>query len=681
VKNLALVVFLFLALVTSGRAQQVTSFPAANLPLSGSETIYLVQNGNGRQTQLGNIAAATACPLFGCTFNGPVTFGAGLSGTLTGNVTGHASLDLPLTGGIISGAFSATSSVTLPGLLAGTQVSCLGLNSSNSVVLGGCGVSPAGPAQAIQFNNTTFGGTANATLDSSGDAFFSGTLQANGAATLGGGGTFTGTFAGTPTFSGATTFSASGTALSVTNNATVHGSLTNGAGSGQSNFDEGSTGTWVFRLNGATSLLSINSGNTSTPALMQFSSSANNVVSAEQLVINQQGNSSTPVWGAGCSPSACSPLTGGGPIWTGNLSSSPAVIGFNFVYNSNIAGGTQGTVGGNIVLNSDGTSVTGPLHAVTITANVNVAPSTFWTGPLSALNTITSIGVNSGGTSMGSIGTVSGALVGFNPVLHWGPHATFQAGGSNEFDEYAEAVVVTASLSGSTLNITAGCSASIAVGDSVQAEFGLSALPADTTIAGVGTCSAGAGTFTVNNSGTVSSEKMTIGSSVYTKTNIYIAYTGADAVQGSSSDSMLLFGTQGGTTQGAQYAILFGAPTAGDPIPKGWAMGFAAAPLGVGGGIAALGGIDMSNLVPTVAFMRGPSFTLDASGNWTATSLVSGAASGGSEGAGTVNAAASYYANGTAGLASKACTITTAAVAAGVTITITGGIVTATGGC
>lgn len=58
-----------------------------------------------------------------------------------------------------------------------------------------------------------------------------------------------------------------------------------------------------------------------------------------------------------------------------------------------------------------------------------------------------------------------------------------------------------------------------------------------------------------------------------------------------------------------------------------------------------------------------------------------GSPTGGPEGTGTLNVASGYYINGTAGLTSKTCTFSTTDVAAGVTVVITGGIVTATTGC
>ena len=141
---------MLLASTVSVAAQQVTSFPPANLPLSGSETVYLVQGGNGRQTTVGNIGAAGGAgvylplagnatvtgattfsggvignltgtasgnlPLTGGTVSGATTFSGGLNGTLTG----HATSDLPLTGGTVSGATTFTSGVTIGQNASGT---------------------------------------------------------------------------------------------------------------------------------------------------------------------------------------------------------------------------------------------------------------------------------------------------------------------------------------------------------------------------------------------------------------------------------------------------------------------------------------------------------------------------------------------------------------------------------
>jgi|HubBroStandDraft_2_1064218.scaffolds.fasta_scaffold484684_1 hypothetical protein len=52
-----------LVFMANALAQQVTVFPPASLPLSGSETMYLIQGGHSRETQIGNITASTALPV------------------------------------------------------------------------------------------------------------------------------------------------------------------------------------------------------------------------------------------------------------------------------------------------------------------------------------------------------------------------------------------------------------------------------------------------------------------------------------------------------------------------------------------------------------------------------------------------------------------------------------------
>ena len=123
------------------------------------------------------------------TFGGAVTLPAGTTGPF-----------LPLTGGIVTGATTFSSTVTISGTITGAGMT-----------------SWAASPPAI-------GSTAAAS-----GAFT--TLGATGAATLAGGGTFTGTFAGAHTYSGALTLSAAGTALSVTNNATTGGTHVIGSGS------------------------------------------------------------------------------------------------------------------------------------------------------------------------------------------------------------------------------------------------------------------------------------------------------------------------------------------------------------------------------------------------------------------------------------------------------------------
>jgi hypothetical protein len=117
---------MLLASTVSVAAQQVTSFPPANLPLSGSETVYLVQGGNGRQTTVGNIGSAGGIGIFlplagNATVVGPVTFSGGITGPLTGVASGN----LPLTGGTLSGPLTATGLVS-------TGTATIGQNASGT---------------------------------------------------------------------------------------------------------------------------------------------------------------------------------------------------------------------------------------------------------------------------------------------------------------------------------------------------------------------------------------------------------------------------------------------------------------------------------------------------------------------------------------------------------------------
>lgn len=56
--------FALCLLVFPAGAQQVTVFPPASLPLSGSETLYLVQGGHGRQTTVGNLPSGGGSGIF-----------------------------------------------------------------------------------------------------------------------------------------------------------------------------------------------------------------------------------------------------------------------------------------------------------------------------------------------------------------------------------------------------------------------------------------------------------------------------------------------------------------------------------------------------------------------------------------------------------------------------------------
>lgn len=91
---------LIVALLLPGAAlaQQVTSFPAANLPLSGAEVLYLVQNGQSKQTPVSTLTNSGS-------------FSALSANTLS--VTGTASLGVTGIAGKLSTLASATSGAGL----------------------------------------------------------------------------------------------------------------------------------------------------------------------------------------------------------------------------------------------------------------------------------------------------------------------------------------------------------------------------------------------------------------------------------------------------------------------------------------------------------------------------------------------------------------------------------------
>lgn len=98
-----------LLVAAAAHAQLLTNMTPASTPLSGGESVYIVQGGVSKQTTVNQIAS-NGVPTTGGAYTGLVTFGAGLVGTLTGG----ASLDLPIAGGSMTGPLN-TAAVVLPG--------------------------------------------------------------------------------------------------------------------------------------------------------------------------------------------------------------------------------------------------------------------------------------------------------------------------------------------------------------------------------------------------------------------------------------------------------------------------------------------------------------------------------------------------------------------------------------
>lgn len=93
-----------LLIPTVALAQPISQFPAASLPLGGTEIVPLVQNGRNVQTPVGNLpTSSTFCPV-GCTINGTL----GVQGALTGASTGTFGTGGTTPIAISSGAITVT---------------------------------------------------------------------------------------------------------------------------------------------------------------------------------------------------------------------------------------------------------------------------------------------------------------------------------------------------------------------------------------------------------------------------------------------------------------------------------------------------------------------------------------------------------------------------------------------
>jgi endosialidase-like protein len=125
-RRLLALVFL-VCLLTVAQAQQIPNFPAAYVPLSGAEIVYLVQNGKSVQTTVGQITSGAA---------GPFLF-AGNYGVSPNNPSNDAALK------------AATTACTALGATLILPPGNLTLTGTTSVVLSNCNITGSGaPASA-----------------------------------------------------------------------------------------------------------------------------------------------------------------------------------------------------------------------------------------------------------------------------------------------------------------------------------------------------------------------------------------------------------------------------------------------------------------------------------------------------------------------------------------------------
>ena len=232
----------------------------------------------------------------------------------------------------------------------------------------------------------------------------------SGATTLGAGGSLAGTFTGTPTWSGAHTFSATGTALSVTNNATFGGAaavtLSNGtiaATSGQN---------LALNLGGSGKTLTVaGTGGTGTLAVFTATAGANTVdyTTTAGVMVKSYFNLVSPtglVWSGAYSP-AKSPLhIGFSPSGTITPVSNGSQYMQWVVSSDTAAIGTGSTINMiNIQHNVGGAAMTGNRSALNVSMSQTAKTGNAGGGSIFQAGQATSnCSFNEGGTALTGVG-------------------------------------------------------------------------------------------------------------------------------------------------------------------------------------------------------------------------------------------------------------------------------------
>lgn len=256
-----------------------------------------------------------------------------------------------------------------------------------------------------------------------------------------------------------------------------------------------------------------------------------------------------------------------------------------------------------------------------------------------------------------NMGAVGNYVTGFGETLNVGGANMLGAGVAGAFGLVVNAASINTGTGAQNIGLTAKCQFGVNDG-------GTSGSPRGYCYgANIVASALAPATFMAQLVGLEVDTNVTLGASYQDRINTQLVYQGAaNAAQGSRDDVAL--SVNGSITPGA-----------GQGYKVGLSFGRAGA---ISTGIATDGTLisGQGNLGSGFTVGKGIDWSLGTStGNWLTFGSVASLS-----GAGVLNVA-SYSAGGTAGLASKVCTINTTNAATGITVTITGGIVTGTTTC
>lgn len=236
------------------------------------------------------------------------------------------------------------------------------------------------------------------------------------------GGTFTGTYAGNHTYSGTVTMSQAGTALSVTNNATIDGTLTAGTNGGTAiSFRDSAGGTPGITTTGNNVLfrVPISGGGIATQLTIpsQVASAARATVSTTNLNTNGLQFGSTRVFtaGSGLGPSGTSANIA--PFWHNSNYSGVLDTGagslFQVQFNDSIADSRSGPPAYFNYTHNLTSGYDGPRSSFVVIVNKAVAAASSAGAFITAMSVYQHIDAGDGGTAATPIGNYTM----FNPDL------------------------------------------------------------------------------------------------------------------------------------------------------------------------------------------------------------------------------------------------------------------------